>query len=597
MKRWFYIGIVLLVAVLVGCNTPPPVGHPLSEGDVLPHVMCQELAEIDSLMWKEPDSALKVMMEFTESGRADSLDEFNGHYCQVMILELLYKNYYGQSNRVELLHAVAYFDSITQVPEPVVAEHGRSVEGPSKDQIVFLSARAHYINGAGYYERDSVVAACSEYLKALEIMETYFPNLETCHGASLQPNHIPRFLCLIYSRLAELFSGQFMQEPAIACFKKAIAFNSMEPSSPTNHSSLLLLLGKQYHKLNQYDSAVCYFDEATRVLPDTNNSVFRDIVVQKALLYYNMGKDVDPSLDELKRIAAQAMNEKERLNRYMTIGGIYHAEGQYDSAWAYLMPVYESTDDALERKIAAHRLLDICQRRGDSVKANLFAPALAEVAASAYESQSCVSTLNELFQNHLKWEREKAEAERQQAEQEATRLRRMRSMVVIAAVLLVFGLGLWWWLAKRRKEHEAETQTLNEEKQQLQTQVDDALQQLQTMDDVLQQLQTQADDALQQARAMLPQRVADLYRAKVPNRLERIMDEFEAAYPKVMERLAATHPELKEAERQIAVLNFLRFRAKEEAELTGFAENTILKYRSNLNKKASSDPISALIAE
>ena len=90
---------------------------------------------------------------------------------------------------------------------------------------------------------------------------------------------------------------------------------------------------------------------------------------------------------------------------------------------------------------------------------------------------------------------------------------------------------------------------------------------------------------------------ADLYRAKVPNRLERIMDEFEAAYPGAMERVAAAYPELSETERQIAVLNFLHFRAKEEAELMGFAENTILKYRSNLNKKAGSDPISALIAE
>ena len=112
-----------------------------------------------------------------------------------------------------------------------------------------------------------------------------------------------------------------------------------------------------------------------------------------------------------------------------------------------------------------------------------------------------------------------------------------------------------------------------------------------------QQLQTQVDEATQQARAMLPQRAKDLYHSDVPNRLERIMVEFEAAYPKVTERLAATHPELSEAERQIAVLNFLHFRAKEEAELTGFAENTILKYRSNLHKKAGSDPISVLIAE
>ena len=111
------------------------------------------------------------------------------------------------------------------------------------------------------------------------------------------------------------------------------------------------------------------------------------------------------------------------------------------------------------------------------------------------------------------------------------------------------------------------------------------------------ELQTQVDKAIQQARTLLPQRVNDLYRSKVSNRMERIMAEFEAAYPLAMERLAAAYPDLNEAERQIAVLNFLRFRAKEEADLTGFTENTTLKYRSNLNKKAGSDPISALIAE
>ena len=45
MKARFYIGIVLLL-VVVGCNTPPPVGHPLTEGDGLPHEVCLELAEI-----------------------------------------------------------------------------------------------------------------------------------------------------------------------------------------------------------------------------------------------------------------------------------------------------------------------------------------------------------------------------------------------------------------------------------------------------------------------------------------------------------------------------------------------------------------------
>ena len=169
------------------------------------------LAVIDTLMWHHPDSALVVMMEFAASPEADSLDVFEGHYCQVLVAELLYKNFYKQSNRKELVKAVGYFDSID--------------DG-------FLAARTHYINGVGLYERDSVVAACGEYLKALEIVETHFPNLETQDVAALQVEHLPRFMGLTYGRLAELFSGQFMQEPAIVCCKKALAYDRIEISSP-----------------------------------------------------------------------------------------------------------------------------------------------------------------------------------------------------------------------------------------------------------------------------------------------------------------------------------------------------------------------------
>ena len=106
----------------------------------------------------------------------------------------------------------------------------------------------------------------------------------------------------------------------------------------------------------------------------------------------------------------------------------------------------------------------------------------------------------------------------------------------------------------------------------------------------------QQEAALRQVRTLLPQRVADIYRMKAHNRMERIMAEFEVAYPKALDQLAEGHPDLTETERQIAVLNFLQFRAKEEADLLGLAENTILKYRSNLNKKAGADPISTLPA-
>ena len=612
MKLRVYIGIVLM-AVLAGCGEglPRPAAtlnppNPLSKGEGPAHmtsprpspggegVASRTLVGIDSLMWQQPDSALAVMLEFAASPEADSMDVFEGHYCQVLIAELLYKNYYKQSNRKDLLKAVHYFDSIVNVADGRNADaRGASVQR----RDAFLAARAHYINGVGFYERDSVVAACGEYLKALEIVETHFPGIETQDVASLQVEHLPRFMDLTYCRLAELFSDQFMQEPAIVCCKKALAYKRIEPVPQLFYCRSLEFLGRQYSKLNLYDSAAYCFDEALRLLPDTNNLVYRDVVSQYALLKYETEEDGESFIQDLKCMMAQAADESERLTRYLTIGAIYMDKGLNDSALKYLTPVFMYKDDDISVKKAARCLREIYQSKGDTEKAAQFAMYQAENESLERESNALASRLNDMFQSHIEWEKEKAETERKLAEQEAARQRWRRGLVVTVGVLMVLGLGLWWWTAKRRKEHEAETQTLNEEKQLLQTQRDDALQQLQTVDDALQQLQTQADDALQQVRAMLPQRVADLYRAKVPNRLERIMAEFEAAYPKALERLAAAHPELNEVERQIAVLNFLHFRAKEEADLTGYTEGTTLKYRSNLNKKAGSDPISALLAE
>ena len=589
------------MVLLAGCTPPGPLSEgeglprpaatlnppdPLSKGEGLAH---EALEGIDSLMWVQPDSALKVMLEFAASPEADSLDVFEGHYCQVLIAELLYKNDYGQSNRKDLLKAVRYFDSIVGMDGYGTDAHDKAdTRGVSvQEREAFLDARAHYMNGVGFYERDSVVAACGEYLKALEIVETHFPGIETQDVASLQVEHLPRFMDLTYCRLAELFSDQFMQEPAIVCCKKALAYKRIEPVPQLFYCRSLEFLGRQYSKLNLYDSAAYCFDEALRLLPDTNNLVYRDVVSQYALLKYETEEDGESFIQDLKCMMAQAADESERLTRYLTIGAIYMDKGLNDSALKYLTPVFMYKDDDISVKKAARCLREIYQSKGDTEKAAQFAMYQAENESLERESNALASRLNDMFQSHIEWEKEKAETERKLAEQEAARRRLVWGVVTAVVVLLVLGLGLWWWLAKRKKEHEAEMQTWHEEKQQLQTQVDDALQ----------QLQTQADDALQQARAMLPQRVNEIYSSKEENRLERIMAEFKAAYPKALERLAAAHPELNEVERQIAVLNFLHFRAKEEANLTGYTEGTTLKYRSNLNKKAGSDPISALLAE
>ena len=459
MKLIGYIGIVLM-AVLAGCGEglPRPAAtlnppNPLSKGEGPAHmtsprpspggegVASRTLENIDSLMWVEADSALKVMMEFAASPEADSLDEFEGHYCQVLVAELLFKNDYAQSNREEVLKAVGYFDSL-------VMANGAAL----RERDAFLAARAHYINGVGFYERDSVVAACGEYLKALEMVETHFPGIETRHGTSLQPNHLPRFMALTYGRLGDLFSGQFMQEPAIVCYKKSFVFSKIEPTSANGIANLMSHLGKQYDMLKQFDSAEYYYDEGLRQLVDTNNLTFRNLVSAKALLNYNKGNGVEPAVSDLKRMAAKASDEDERLTRFVVVGDIYYDASQFDSAMVYLTRVFENKDDVVLKRDAARCLRDIYQIQGDSLKATYFALYQAENPVSEAESNAQVSQLNELFQQHLQWEQERAEAERQQA----ARLRRNRMIVVVSVLVVVAALLAWLFYRRKMQQQRDE---------------------------------------------------------------------------------------------------------------------------------------------
>ena len=450
----FLFGLAMLVACSKPAEVPEPrVAEPSRsvEGPIL------ALSQIDTLMWHQPDSALAVMMEFAGSEAADSMGVFDGHYCQLLIAELLFKNDYGQSNRKELLKAVAYFDSLNftlnDIPHASRRHCGLDPQSPNQnDNIVFLSARAHYMNGVGYYEHDSIVAACGEYLKALEIVETHFPNVETVCTPSLPIAHLPRFMALTYGRLGDLFSGQFMKEPSIVCYKKSLVFSKIEPTSANGMANLMSHLGNQYDALKQTDSAGYYYNEAFKYFADTNNLAYRDLIAARAVYNYDLGKGVEPAVSDLKRMAAQTTDEDERLTRFFTIGRIYYETNQFDSALVYLNRVFENKDNVGFKRETARCLRDIYQIKGDSLNAAQYAMFQAENAVSEAESNLQVSKLNELFQQHLQWEQERADAERQ----EAARLRRNR-MIVVVSVLVAVAALLAWLLIRRKMKQQRDT--------------------------------------------------------------------------------------------------------------------------------------------
>ena len=373
------------------------------------------LAEIDSLMWRRADSAFVLLQEFVVSPEVEELDTFDGHYCQVLISELLYKNDCEQTNREDLLFAVDYFDSLS------ADMHGVSLQ----ERNVFLDARAHYIYGVGYYERGDVVQACAEYLKALRVMEEQFEEKELV-GKKAQ------FMAYICSRLGEMFSDQLLAEPAITCYKQALFYCRREPTSIYGIPVLLYNLGIQYDIANQKDSAAFYYDEALANMPDFDNLHYRDLMANKAIFaFYNLDYSSDSIIKSLKHLVALSADEEEKTTRLLTLSNILFDDKQYDSSRVYLETVYEQQEDLESKMIAAENLRDIYQIKGDSIKAQKYASFLAGFTMSEIEKKKDVSKINEMFKNYLTQKQEKhAEEEREKA------IKRVINIIIPIAVVV-----------------------------------------------------------------------------------------------------------------------------------------------------------------
>jgi tetratricopeptide (TPR) repeat protein len=106
----------------------------------------------------------------------------------------------------------------------------------------------------------------------------------------------------------------------------------------------------------------------------------------------------------------------------------------------------------------------------------------------------------------------------------------------------------------------------------------------------------EANDALKEkSLQVLVEKSKALYASKPRTAWVEILAEFQSAYPTILTQFEKNFPDLSEGERNVALLSFLGFHIKEEAVLLHLSENTVMKYRSNLNKKAGSNPILALM--
>lgn len=523
MKKLYVILILVSLLVLANCTSNPKPWYADK-----PYNISLELLHIDSLMWLQPDSATRELSRFWANYNIDSTDAFNKHYFNLLVSEIRYKNGIPQ-NRKRLLKAVDYFDTTDY----------------------WLSARAHYMNGVGFKAEDSVVEALYEYLHVLDIMDEHIST----------PPHT-RFMMLIHCRIGDLFSDQYMQEPAIVCYENALRYNDYGETNPLTRSYLLQDLGFQYDKLQKYDTARYYYNEALRFLPDTTDVLYPKVLFYLAMLDCTSGSDFEHGIVELKRLASQC-SESNRDWRYVNIGLIYQEAGPVDSALVYLQKAFDYGINDAMKSFVAEFIYEIYENQGDTLKMAEFAKYLIEKPSNERVSMARVSTLNSMFQDYLNRHQERLQNQN-----------RKRAIICVSIAIVILLLVVFIIVKLRNKKRTIENQKLQEEKL---------------------RVQKDYENSKHQQFEALRKRVKSLFDEKKNHSLPLIINEFKSVYPDVLNNISKEYPNLTETEKNILILTLLNFRIKEEAIILNLSENTVMKYRSNLKKKVDFNQISSQI--
>ena len=436
MRPWWGIVMMLLLAACTSHKNGDAVET--RRATSLPTDVSPELSAIDSLMWQRPDSALTCLLPYFDTccsaGVHTVSTTHDCHYANLLLAELLYKNDNPQLNRAELLQAVDYYDSLY-----ACTDVARNVSTNA-----FLDARAHYINGVGYYERDSVVEACQEYLKALEVMEDSFDEAEIIGNKA-------NLMALLFAHLTDEFSDQYLHEQSIYFGKKSLKYFKKYDAISWNVSWVLNEIGSHYDVLGDYDSAGYYYNQGLFLLSDTNNLNYRDLTTRLAFLSYKKEKDPILSLNQLFSMLSQAESKQEFISRCLTIGEIYYHEKEFDSAWLYLNNVYDQSQNIGAKKQAAEWLVEICKAQNNMQDMHKFAEFLVPFANQEENNSGTRSQLTELY-NRFK-QKELEQKQHHEKKKQATLI-----LLVFGGMLMVILFVIFLYRKNKQGKQKLETQ-------------------------------------------------------------------------------------------------------------------------------------------
>ena len=549
MKRLFYIGFILLsfMAACKPSSTPPP------EEDMLYRVEC--------FFQSNPDSAMQILDTLNLSVLSE---KERAHYC---LLRAKVNDFFMKRGPET--------DSLLQVAENYFAG--------SKDE--YFEAMTYFTLARQYgFKSDSKQTVLDYRLKALQSIGQCRHVDERLVRFSLKPtdeqNEIDRVKYAIHQRLGMSYASTGYHREGVDHLKLADRYYA-EQQNYRARMITVFPLGMSYLALGEYDSCLMCYQNGLHCAEMIGDSIEASYFHNALAGYYLYCQETQhfeneedganmlhqavaecrQGLDDL-RLAEGMMAYSYRYELITNLSRAYFDLQQYDSCIHYGRMAMEMVGGNENLVFQYKRLYHSYKAIGDEANAAFYADKLLEIDFDSGEEKKAVAEVKNEYDKQL-------ELQRVEHEHQTKRLK----LYLLIAVLALGLLLLWLFVLRYRKNKELETLQLHEAQR---------------------QLQADLDQLSAQQKEMLQQQVMAIYQTGQKDRLQRIMEAFETVYPNALEKMKLAYPDLNKTELNLVFLSFFQFRIKEEADLLGLSENTVMKYRSKLNKKVDFDSISTL---
>ena len=397
-----------------------------------------------------------------------------------------------------------------------------------------------------------------QLLQSQDLMEAFPHFIQVAERLEVLPEDMDSDEKLLVSRayyqMSFVFKRKIETNAEIDALKRALYYQRMVNDS-TRVLRTTLELADAYGSIMEHDSAAYYLAVVMPYLDTVNGDLDNYYSAQHLLsdLYYSRHEFDSCFLVQQELIAFKKRRGIVAKNDSVSLGIVMFHSPYYLQSKPYLLKVLDIDVGDVERGAIMSLLARIYEEEGNADSA-AFCQTFHATYVKAESDRVSDGMLAVKQYERFKAERD-ARLQALREEKDARKEQKTRCIWLAIGVLMV--VVLVWLLFTKRKKH-------------------------------LNALKDKDFEALQI-------KVQAIFSDRLNNKMERIRNEFNTAYPEALSKLKTAYPELSETELDICLLSFFSFRLKEAADLLDLRENTVAKYRTAIKKKTQTDDLEGVL--